>query len=147
MKAILPQPAVTQISVSPRRWRLDEELVITSLGWTLVVPKGFVCDGASVPRLAEPLIDPFDLSVSAPFVHDWLYESGGQICASQAGYPTAACTEWFTREEADDFLYDIAAQEGVWWWRRALARKIVRWFGARNWSTPPSRLRAGQTAS
>jgi hypothetical protein len=130
----LVQPAITQLSVSPRRWRLDEDLVVTSYGWTLVVPKGRVSDGASIPRVFWPIMDPFELSVAAPFVHDELYGSGGVIRASDVGVPAERETHHFTRNDADNFLYDVAAQEGVWWWRRSLARRMLRWFGAGNWN-------------
>jgi hypothetical protein len=39
----------------------------------------------------------------------------------------------FTRRQADDFLFDIAKQDNVWWWRRAAAYKGLRWFGALKW--------------
>lgn len=134
MNPMIAQPAITQVSLSPRIVRLDEEICVTSRGWQLVVPKGRLSDLASVPRLAWILIDPLELSTVAAFVHDELYERGGRIRASRFGYPTSNATERFTREEADDFLYDLAAQSGVWWWRRALAWRFLRWFGAGNWT-------------
>jgi len=133
--ATLVQPAITQTSVDPGRWRLDEELVVTSRGWTLVVPRGFLTDLASIPRVLWWLIAPSELSIAAPIVHDWLYEAGGRIRASHVGYPAWGVEQRFARSDADAFLYDLAAQAGVWWWRRWLAYKAVRWFSARYWSS------------
>jgi len=133
MPATLAQPAITEVSVAPARWGLDAEICAKSLDWMLVVPKGRVSDLASIPRLAWWLIAPFELSITAVFVHDELYEHGGLMRASQVGYPSERCLQRFTRAEADEFLYDLAAADGVWWWRRWLAYKAVRWFGARYW--------------
>lgn len=136
---MLRQPAITQVSIEPRLVRLEDEIDVTSLGWRLVIPKGRLSDLASVPRLAWPIIAPLELSVVAAFVHDEGYKNGGVIRASRS-LMLGGETERFTREECDNFLYDIAAQSGVWWWRRALARKIVRWFGAENFKNPPTIL-------
>jgi len=135
MPATLAQPAITQTSVTPTRWRLDQDLVVSSRGWTLVVPAGFLTDLASIPRFVWWLIAPFELSIAAPIVHDYLYTFGGKIRATTDGNITAPGGYMtFTRSQADAFLYDLAAADGVWWWRRWLAYKAVRWFGARYWS-------------
>jgi hypothetical protein len=42
------------------------------------VPTGFVCDGASVPRLLWWLYPPDGLWRAAALVHDWLYATKGK---------------------------------------------------------------------
>ena len=45
-------------------------------GEVIEVPKGFVSDGASVPRWAWSLVeDPFGGCLEAAIVHDWLYRN------------------------------------------------------------------------
>ena len=39
----------------------------------LTVPAGFAFDLASIPRLFWPLAAPFELSIAAPLLHDFLY--------------------------------------------------------------------------
>lgn len=42
----------------------------------IVVPKGFICDGASIPKWAWIVVGhPFAEYVEAAVVHDWLYET------------------------------------------------------------------------
>jgi hypothetical protein len=94
------------------------------------VPRGFITDLASIPRWLWPIVAPFELSIAAPVVHDWLYGHGGLIRPAPGLSPIR-----YTRSQADAFLYDVAAQDGVWWWRRAAAHTVVRDVGARRWNT------------
>jgi hypothetical protein len=115
-----------------RRWYLEREVVANSGGYALVIPAGFVCDLSSVPRWLWFLAAPFELSIQGPLVHDWLYEHGGRItCRRPDGLEMLAV---FDRKQADEFFYDLMRQEGVWWWRRAFAYRLVRWFGGRAWT-------------
>lgn len=41
------------------------------------MPERFRFDLASLPREAWPLIAPFELSIAAPLLRDYLYRSGG----------------------------------------------------------------------
>jgi hypothetical protein len=121
---VIPQPQIVQLAVDPASWKLSRSYTVTSLGFVLTVAAGFVYDLATVPRLLWWLIAPFELSCAAALIHDWLYQHGGLTGMQR-----------FTRLQADRFLYDLAAQEGVFWWRRWLAYRPVRLFGARYWST------------
>ena len=40
------------------------------------VPKGFITDGASVPRIFWPVFPPFGPWLKAAILHDWLYATG-----------------------------------------------------------------------
>lgn len=81
---------------------------ITSLG-VIVVPAGTICDGASIPRIAWPIIGhPFDEYLEDAVLHDYLY--------------SAANTE-FSRMEADHLF-----RETMW------NRNIPRWKIAAMWS-------------
>lgn len=66
-------------------------------GDVILVPKGYMTDFASIPPLADRLIDVFGDNVEAAVVHDWLYAVG------QPG----------RREAADDLFRYALKEQGV----------------------------------
>jgi hypothetical protein len=121
-------PAVT-FDAHTGLWTLATDLVIVSRGYPLYVAAGFTFDLSSVPRPVWPIIAPFELSIAAPTIHDWLYQHAGHIQKAK-GVPY---TQAFTRKDADQFLRDIALQEGVPHWRAEGAYQAVRLFGGKAW--------------
>jgi hypothetical protein len=87
------------------------------------IPRGFVFDLASIPRLAWWLIAPFELSIAAPLIHDYLYRHGG--------VPPLGPT--LSRRDADRLFRRMMEREGVPRWRRVLAYPAVRLFGWVSW--------------
>lgn len=81
------------------------------------VPAGFRFDLASIPRILWPLVAPFELSIAAPLVHDYLYR-----------------TQTTTRRAADRFFRVIMEEERVGWLRRWAAWFGVRAFGWLAWA-------------
>lgn len=65
-----------QIIGSDKEIVLDSFSVTTPLGGKIVVPKGFVSDLASTPRITWSLIPPTGKYKTSAIVHDWLYYSG-----------------------------------------------------------------------
>lgn len=114
----LPNPRIEWLG--GQQFWLMEEFRIQVLGRTLVLPEGFVCDGASVPRPFWGGISPLDCGEVAPLVHDWLYRTGGDYGR-------------FTREEADKVFLQHMAAAGVPWWRRYPAYLAVRAAGGKAW--------------
>ena len=113
-------------------WRLDADVQHqdTALGCTLFAHKGYEFDLASVPRVAWPIIAPFELSILAPLFHDLIYEFKGRPPADMvAPYRT------FERVEADDLFLRLMIEEGVSRWRRSLAYTAVRAAGGLYWYT------------
>lgn len=105
------------------RWKLLEPFVVddTELG-RLTVPAGFETDLDSVPRLpfAHWLLK--GRTVEAAIVHDYAYERGEFNGKA------------ITRAQADELFRRLMAEEGVWWWRRALIYRGVRFGGWRPWA-------------
>lgn len=97
--AILDRPLIY-------RWH-DEEVVVTA---------GFITDFASVPGwvLLPGIIPRVGLIRWASVVHDWIYRGHEE--------------ERFTREQADQMLYDAAIEQGMSRWRARTA-----WLGVRAW--------------
>lgn len=118
-------PAVTYDCYgAPRyRWRLARTYIYCGRFCTIVIPEGFRCDLASVPRLVWWLIAPFDLSIAAPVVHDFLYRYGGLLASGQV----------LIRAEADRLMLELMERERVPRWRRVLAFWAVRLFGRSSW--------------
>lgn len=95
----------------------------------IIIPKGFRCDHASIPRFLWSIICPQDLSDEAPVMHDFLYR--------RAGLPTfsyATCTMvTFTRKQADKMFRDLMIFRKVEPWKRIVAYRAVRLFAYFVW--------------
>ena len=83
---------------------------------------GYETDLASIPRMFWRIIAPFELSIAAPLVHDYLYGNGG-----------VAENQVLSREETDKLFLAIMEAEEVPWWRRKLAYRAVRMFAGFAW--------------
>ena len=101
---------------------LREELVVIWNGKTLVVPAGFECVGASVPRFlwgsVSPQIHPCTLR--AAVAHDFLYRFQ---------------PKGWSRKDADELFYDLVREDGLGWWRAQKAYWGVRIFGGDAWES------------
>jgi hypothetical protein len=122
----LPPPVVTFIGPG-NVWRLEQHYRYQDGDRAITVPEGFLFDLASVPRTFWGLISPFDLSIVAPLLHDFLYKNGGN--------PPGAIEppEPYTRAQADDLFRRVMEIEGVPPWRRNAAYLAVRTFGRWAW--------------
>ncbi|HEY7106975.1 MAG TPA: DUF1353 domain-containing protein [Acidimicrobiia bacterium] len=122
----LPPPVLTYLGHN--RWRLEHPYPYRDVARTVTVPGGFEFDLSSVPRVLWWLVAPFDLSVVAPLLHDFLYR--------WAGAPPRGAVEplhVYTRHEVDRVFLRIMEIEGVTWWRRVLGYAAVRVFGLWAW--------------
>jgi hypothetical protein len=122
----LPPPVLT--FVGGGRWRLEQAYDYRHGEHVVSVPAGFDFDLSSVPRLFWFLIAPFELSIAAPLLHDFLYRYGGR---PPPGSVTPLRT--YSRAEADRMFREIMQAEGVSVWRRVLAYAAVRLFGRSAW--------------
>jgi len=86
----------------------------------IVVPKGFISDCASIPRLLWPIIgQPFDWRWRKESVlHDFLYRTNGQIV---------------TRKVADQIFYDALREGGLRYTKAKAMYLGVRLFGWLPW--------------
>lgn len=81
------------------------------------VPKGFITDFASVPRIFNIFILPYGKHSSASLIHDWLYSKNCNIEA--------------TRKEADRIFLEIMKEDLVNIFKRKSMYFAVRLFGWR----------------
>jgi len=124
----LPGPTVTYDPVS-KQWQLDHAYTYLDNPHAITVPGGFVFDLASVPRIFWGVIAPFELSITAPLIHDFLYRHRGQPPVGAVVPPKT-----YARRDADVVFREIMEQEGVAKWRREVAYIAVRCFGGFAWS-------------
>lgn len=91
----------------------DFEYYITDKnGEKIVVPKGFITDFASVPRIFWNVIPPIGKYSKAAIVHDYMYDFALK-----------------TKKEADLIFYEAMEVLGVPKWKRLIMYWAVRVFG------------------
>lgn len=122
----LPPPILTYLGRN--RWRLEQAYDYRHGDTRIRVPKDFQFDLASIPRALWWLIAPFELSIVAPLIHDFLYRFRGN---PPPGSITPSRT--YSRAEADELFETIMRQEEVPAWRRKAGFAAIRLFGGRRW--------------
>lgn len=122
-------PPVLSYDTARDCWRLEAAYAYDDGGHVITVPEGFAFDLSSVPRLFWWSIAPFELSIVAPLVHDFLYRYRGD---PPAGAVVPERT--YTRKEADDLFKRIMKREGVAGWRWRVAYAAVRLLGWSEWN-------------
>ena len=108
----VPMPARNWRKISTiwarRKWQLKIPLVYDEI----VVPKGFVTDFATIPRILWPIFPPYGRHTKAAILHDYLYTS---------------CT--CSRRQSDKIFREAMKKDGVGWLRRGIMWAAVRLFG------------------
>lgn len=118
MPRLLPLPSTDRWSYL-ETWQFHSET-----GLIVRVPKGFICDLDSVPRI------PFIYSlfknrcVAAPGAHDWTYVK----------------RTTYTQKEADDLMLEIALWEGTPEKYIQPMYRAVRMFGSRYYDKKPPKF-------
>ena len=123
----LPAPILSYIE-KEKLWRLEETYSYNHAGHQISVPAGYKFNLASIPRLFWFLIAPFELSIAAPLVHDYLYDYRGAPPDGSITPPKV-----YSRKETDRIFREIMVKEDVAGWRRFFAYWAVRWFGWFAW--------------
>ncbi len=70
------QQITTNLTTPPRLELLEDWTIDLADGLRIVVPKGFVTDGASIPRILWPIIPPFGPLLEGAILHDFGYQHG-----------------------------------------------------------------------
>lgn len=102
----------------PGEWVVLSVLIYVALNaLRYTVPRGFITDLASIPRLLRGLYSQTGLSRRAAVLHDYLY-----------------CLQCTTRAEADALFLEALAAEGVGWFTRYSMFLAVRSGGWVYWN-------------
>jgi hypothetical protein len=72
-KKLNPISRMGKWAVSTRRWEVVEDFYYTYKGFELVIPKGFIFDGASIPRIFWTFLHPTGLLLIPSMFHDFAY--------------------------------------------------------------------------
>lgn len=76
----MKQPNLIPISINGEElYQSLEDYDFTILGHREVVPRGYVCDGASVPRAAWWFLPPDGTHRAAAYEHDAMYDTRGKL--------------------------------------------------------------------
>lgn len=97
------------------KFKLVAEYVYRTEKYILVVPRGFVTNYASIPRMFRIFLLPYGRHSGASIVHDWLYSK--------------RCDLNISRQEADDIFLEILTEENVNFFVRISMYQFVRKFG------------------
>lgn len=98
-------------------YRLKEALIYAGSD-LVVIPEGFIFDGASVPQIFTNLFPKSGARYDrAACLHDWLY-----------------ATQTTSRKEADDLFLEAMKADGVNWATRRTIYRAVRMFGWSAWN-------------
>ena len=105
----------------PKYRIVHSEYVYNHKNTLITIPKDFIYDGASIPKILWSITTaPFTSSVdNAACVHDYIYSK--------------ECTLDIDRKAADTILYDILLENGIDKVRATLAFFVVRIFGQFSW--------------
>jgi hypothetical protein len=108
----------------PGEWVVYSRLVYDRGHEQIIVPRGFITDLASIPKLFRGLLDVNDSHRKAAVLHDFLY-----------------CLQGFTRKQCDDMFLEAMTSIGVPRYKRHLMYVAVRAGGWLIWNkranTPP----------
>ena len=87
-------------------------------GKFIAVPKGFVTDWASVPRILHTVLPPRGRYSKAAVLHDFLYKTHYQD----------------NRKACDKLFYEAMGVLGVKWWKKKMLYRGVRVGGWLAWN-------------
>lgn len=96
-------------------------------GRSIVIPRGFVTDFASVPSVFHSLIGPRGRHSRAALIHDYLY-----------------WTQRCSRQQSDNIMRLVMEASGVEWKDRTAIFKAVDWAGGKAWHDNERRRRGGE---
>lgn len=98
----------------PRRYELMEDWKCEILGrdFTFIIPKGFIFDGASIPRLFWNMLSPSGYLFIAGLLHDFLYKYRFVYIYSSIdsldGKEPRLIKEWFDQKKSDEKFEELA---------------------------------------
>lgn len=123
--------------IDGRSWRITEEFdYLTDYpdpNSAIRVPKGFVTDFASIPKVFWSIWAPTGPYGKAAVVHDYLYVVGGKVpCCADCCVDKCPIPRIFTKEQADRIFRDAMEVLGVKNPQRWIMWQAVRKFGKGN---------------
>ena len=123
-------PLITASMPDGRRKRVHTKFTYQHGSWTIVVPAGFVSDGASIPRIFWSIIGgPWGRYGKAAVLHDWLYFEQEYSFINDR----ILVRQFVSRKLADTIFMEAMMQLEVAAWRIELMYWAVRLCGWLAW--------------
>ena len=66
-------------SINDGKCILEADYIYSINGFLITVPKGFITDGASIPKSLQWIYDPFGKYIKGAVIHDYLYSKYNNI--------------------------------------------------------------------
>jgi hypothetical protein len=126
----LPGVVLSQVGVG-RDYMVLEDYTYNAGSYSIIVPREFTYDRASIPRILWVIIDKDSLGNVAPLIHDFLYRNGGVLPQNQV-----SPYRRFSREDTDKLFLELMEKCGVSKVRRLAAYQAVKRFGESSWQRP-----------
>lgn len=101
----------------------------------VIIPKGFITDFASVPKILWNLLPPTGSYGKAAVVHDYLYQHPWVTIYDVPAQPTWFRTELKIRKECDEILNEAMQVLNVGKWTRRMVYTGVRVGGWKPWNS------------
>lgn len=129
-------PLVTQKHSEPGEFILFRDFKVKLDMCVATVPRGFITDFASVPRLAQllPGFNRTEASAQAAVLHDWAYCCRGVLPVVWDYQPNVPSRLLLTRRLCDKLLYDGLRASGYSWLTASLFYGAVRAGGWLHWN-------------
>ena len=112
-----------------RTWEIAKDWQYTLGGVNYVIPKGFVFDGASVPKFLASWLSPVGVLLVGGLVHDYAYKY--TVLLKKGGKTTS---DSMTQKEADVIFRDINIEQNGFQFLNYLAYWALRIGGFAAWN-------------
>ena len=112
-----------------RTWEIAKDWNYTLGGVNYIIPKGFVFDGASVPKFLASWLSPVGVLLVGGLVHDYAYKY--TVLLKKGGKTTS---DSMTQKEADVIFRDINIEQNGFQFLNYLAYWALRIGGFAAWN-------------
>lgn len=116
----MTENTVKIVKVKENLWRVEEDARLVIFGGVIVIPEGFECDMASVPKCFQWFIPKRGKEIDVSVIHDFLYSEHS--------------TYALNREEADIIFRELMIRNGMSEFKARLIFRSVRMFGESHYS-------------
>lgn len=112
-----------------RQWQFHEDFEFKLNGEAYIIPKGFSCDAASIPKFLSPFLSSTGLLLLGGVCHDYLYQHQTLLKANKKDTMGKV-----TQETADKIFLDINLQINGFYLINKLAWLALRMAGFMAWN-------------
>lgn len=115
--------------IGTRTWEIAKDWHFTLNGDHYVIPKGFVFDGASIPKFLHTWLSPVGVLLMGGLIHDFMYAHRSLLRKDKKGQ-----SKTMTQKEADQIFRDINIEQNGFHFLNYLAYYALRLGGFVAWN-------------